>query len=366
MNHKTVEILMDLIRINSVSENSNSEIINYIEKYLDNFGFFHEKLTYIDSNGVEKINLISHRGDSPAHLAFLCHSDTVPLGSEEQTSPFIENGRVYGRGACDMKGPIAAMLLAIEDSDIKTPLTIITTSDEELGCEGASYIVENSNLLKKLTPKWGVTTEPTEFKPVYAHKGIGRLSVTAYGKAAHSSTLKGDSANFKIAPFISFVGQLREKYNSDKSYQNNMFDPPTNTLNMTISDFNCALNVTAEKSQCNICFRAMPEARTEDVIDEITKEAERLGLGTSSHLYNSLYTDPESSLVKISEEITQKKSETVAYLTDASTFSSLFPSIILGPGSITQAHTVDEYIEIDELIRGYEIYKELISRIESL
>lgn len=366
MNHKSVDILMDLIRINSVSENSNSEIITYIENFLTKHGFTHEKLTYIDSNGVEKCNLISHRGETRADLAFLCHSDTVPLATDSQIEPFIESNRVFGRGACDMKGPIAAMLLAIEESDTNTPLTVITTSDEELGCEGASYIVEHSNLLKKFIPKWGVTTEPTEFKPVYAHKGIGRLSVTAYGKAAHSSTLKGDSANFKLAPFMYFISQLREKYNSDKSYQNDLFVPPTNTLNMTISDFNCALNVTAKKSQCNICFRAMPEARTEDVIKEITAEAERLGLESSSHLYNSLYTDPESPLVKLSEEITGKKSETVAYLTDASTFSSMFPSIILGPGSINQAHTVDEYIDINELIKGYEIYKELISKSESL
>lgn len=358
----TTQILMDLIKFNTVSENSNSALISYIKEFLTKLGFTHELLIYKDHNGVEKSNLISHRGEESANLAFLCHSDTVPLANEEQLQPYTDDGKLYGRGSSDMKGPIAAMLMAIQDTEREIPLTVIITSDEEVGCEGASYIVEHSKLIKKYTPKWGIATEPTEFKPVYAHKGIGRISVTAYGKAAHSSTTKGDSANFKLAPFLYYISQLKEKYNSDKSFQNTMFNPPTNTINMTISDFNCAMNVTAERSRCNICFRAMPEARTEDVIKEITDEAEKLGLKTSSHLYNALYTDPESSIVKLAEQVTGNTSETVAYLTDASTFSALFPSIILGPGSINQAHTVNEFITIDDLHRGYEIYRELISQ----
>ncbi len=355
-----IDRAVDLIKINSVSSNSNREIIEYIGNLLDQNGFELEVLTYKDSNSVEKYNFVAKKGDKPNGLVFLMHSDTVPLAKEDQLEPYIENGRLYGRGSCDMKGPIAAALNAIIDTKSDETIVVVVTSDEETGCEGASFLARESILLKKIRPLWGIATEPTELKPVYAHKGIGQIVVTAYGKAAHSSTTEGDSANFKLIPFLHFISRLKEKYNIDKSYQNSIFNPPTNSLNITITDFNCAMNVTAAKSRCKICFRAMPDARTNDVIKEIEDEAKRLNLEVSSALYDSLHTDPESDFVKLAESISGNRGETVAYLTDASQFSSSFKSIILGPGSIKQAHTECEFIDIEELKQGYDIYKKII------
>lgn len=361
MKEMIIELTEKLIRMNSVSSNNNKQIVDFIRIFLTNLNFDSEVLTYIDPNGVEKYNLVSHRGNKDGGPVFLIHSDTVPLESESQLVPVLKDNKIYGRGACDMKGPAAAALLAIQNSTSKeSPLSVIVTSDEEIGCEGAEFVTMNSKLLKKYPPHWGITTEPTELTPVYAHKGLGQIIITAHGKAAHSSTSGGDNANFKMAPFLYFISQLKEKYNIDNTYQNSEFDPPTNTLNMTITDFNCALNVTAAKSRCKICFRAMPDARTEDVINEIITEARRLGMETSSILHDSMHTNPNSPFVLKAKEVTGKEPKTVAYLTDASQFSPIFSSIILGPGSIKQAHTSDEFIDIDELIMGYEIYKELL------
>lgn len=364
MREELIDLTKRLISINSVSNNSNKEVISLISNILEESGFENEFLTYIDDKNKEKINLVSRKGEGSGGLAFLIHSDTVPLFSEDQIDPYIEENKIYGRGACDMKGPAAAAILAgINCKDIKLPITYIVTSDEEIGCVGAEYIINNSKTLKNYPPSFGITTEPTELKPIYAHKGLGSITVTATGKAAHSSTDIGESANFKLAPFLYFISKLKEKYYMDKSYQNMNFNPPTNGFNMVISDFNCALNITAPKSRCKISFRAMPEAKSKDIIREIEDEADRLGLTSSSILYDSLYTDPDCNLVKKSEEVTQRKAETVPYLTDAFHFKNILKPIILGPGSIEQAHTKDEYIDIDQLVQGYNIYKELIQSI---
>ncbi len=361
MRNKIIELTKKLISMNSVSSNSNKEIIYFIDEMLIKAGFTSEILKYKDPNGIQKYNLVSRRGIGSGGLAFLMHSDTVPLASEDQLITIIKDNKLYGRGSCDMKGPIAAALLAIISSkETVKPLTIIITSDEEIGCEGAGFLVKNSKTLKQYPPEWGVATEPTELKPVYAHKGLAQIIITAHGKAAHSSTSVGVSANFKMAPFLYFISKLKEKYNVDSSYQNSEFDPPTNTLNMTLTDFDCALNVTAAKSRCKLCLRAMPNARTEEIIKEIITEAERLGLDSQWVLLDSLHTDPGSKFVKDAEIVTNRKAETVAYLTDASMFTPMIKSIILGPGSIKQAHTEDEFIDIDELVEGYEIYCKLI------
>ncbi|MGL1891694.1 MAG: M20/M25/M40 family metallo-hydrolase [Spirochaetaceae bacterium] len=364
MREKLITLTKKLIEINSVSSTCNKNIIDIYKELLVEAGYITELLTYKDPNNIDKYNLIARKGSGIGGLAFLIHSDTVPIAEDSGLFPKVVDNKLYGRGACDMKGPAAASVLAALQFEItKKPITFIITSDEEIGCEGAEFIAKHSKMLKDFPPQWGIATEPTELKPVYAHKGVGQIVVTAYGKAAHSSTNIGQSANFKMIPFMSFISGLKTKYDTDKTYQNSSFEPPTNTLNLTLSDFNCAMNVTAARSRCKICFRSMPDARTKDVIEEISVEAKRLGLEISSVLYDSLHTDPKSPVVTKSEKITGRKSETVSYLTDASQFSNIFQPIILGPGSIKQAHTTDEYIEINQLVEGFNIYKDIIEAL---
>lgn len=364
MKVKLIELTNRLISIDSVSKNSNKDIIDILYKIFTENDFSQELISYTDNNDIEKYNLIARKGDGSGGLAFLIHSDTVPLASNEQLIPTIKDNRIYGRGACDMKGPAAAAVLAaINSIDLNKPVTFIITSDEEVGCKGAGFIIENSTMLKNNPPQWAITTEPTELKPIYSHKGMGAISVKAEGLAAHSSTDEGSNANFKMAPFLYAVSKLKDKFYSDQSYQNSNFDPPTNGLNMVISDDNCQANITAPVSRCNISFRAMPDAKTKEVINEIEGEAVRAGLEFSSTLYQPLYTDPNSEIVKAAEKVTGIDSGTVPYLTDAFHFKNILEPIILGPGSIKQAHKKDEFIDIDELVKGYDIYKTLIEKM---
>ena len=130
-----------------------------------------------------------------------------PNWAKEEWEPFIpkiEDGRLIGRGSCDMKGPLAATIVACANVDtmaLKSPLYIVVAADEEVGYKGAINIIAESETLNAGWPKLGVVAEPTNLVPMYAHKGRSRLWVTAHGRAAHTSTDKGISANFLIAPF---------------------------------------------------------------------------------------------------------------------------------------------------------------------
>lgn len=358
MRKQLIELTKELISINSVSSNSNYKVIELCKKLLIESGYTTEYIKY--NNGEEKFNLVAQKGNKPGGIAFVIHIDTVPLHSETQLHPLIKENRIYGRGACDMKGPAAAALLAGTENEAEMTITYIITSDEEIGCVGAKYVVEESKLLKENTPDFAIVTEPTELIPIHAHKGLADIAVTAVGKAAHSSLDTGDNANFKIAPFLADIAELKQKYLSDPSYCNNDFIPKTNGLNMVISDNNCALNITAPFSRALISFRTMPDCKSKEVIEEIKETAENYGLSIVSNYIEPLYVTPDNIFVKKVEGITGKKAETVPYLTDAFRFKELFTPIILGPGSIKQAHTKDEYIGIDDLIKGYEIYTQLI------
>jgi len=367
MREKLIELTKELINTNSVSSNSNKSIIEIFIRLFKINNFDTEEINYLDDNGVKKYNLVARKGHKSGGLAFLIHSDTVPLANNSQLTPYIEDGKLFGRGACDMKGPAAASILAgVEEDNLNYSLTYIITADEEIGCFGADFVVKNSKLLKEFPPKWGIATEPTELVPIYAHKGLCSISVEADGIAAHSSTSIGESANFKMIPFLYYISKLKEKYNNDKSYQNMEFNPPTNTLNLTISDLNCAPNVTPAKSICKICFRTMPQSKTDEIITDIKNKAAELGLSFSYLLLDSIHSDPESIFVKTCKKLTNREPSTVAYLTDACHFSKILTPIVLGPGSIKRAHTKGEYIEVDELYTGYKLYRKILRELSRI
>ena len=121
--------------------------------------------------------------------------------------------KLYGRGSCDMKGPLAATMVAagkIDASQLKQPIYIVVTADEEIGLLGAKYVANNSVMLRDDKPVYGVIAEPTSMIPVYAHKGGQFVTVIAHGTAAHTSTDKGDSATFKLAPFMAEMAETAQ------------------------------------------------------------------------------------------------------------------------------------------------------------
>ena len=364
-----VQLTQDLVAIPSASQISNVPVSDYLQQWLDDSGFEIERYSYRDGYG-EKVILVAMKGEGSGGMAFCSHSDTVP-GQEEDWDPYdpvIRDGLMYGRGSCDMKGPLAATMIAaasVDPAKLKKPIYIVVTSDEELGLTGAKYLAEVSgNILDRLRPEYGIIAEPTSMSPVYSHKGYGRIFVTARGRAAHSSTGKGVSANFLIAPFLADMAEMARTFLTDESFMNHDFDPPSNGFNMVISDGECPINVTAPKSTCHLSFRAMPDSRVEDVIEMVSEKARSYDLEVEAVSSGPLYVAPDSELVKSALAATgNSKPTTVPYGTDGIYLQSMISQmVVLGPGDIGVAHTVGEYVPVAELNQAVDVYKTLIQQ----
>lgn len=359
-----VELTRELVAFDSVTRRSNREISDALEQRLRGLGFVVERLEFLDENGVPKVNLVARKGGGKGGLALISHSDTVPA-DEYLGDPFraeVRDGRLTGRGSCDMKGPLAATLVAaarFRPEELKRPVTIVVTADEETTGAGAEQVARESQLLKEV--RYGVVAEPTHLIPVYAHKGGLRIEVTARGRAAHSSTDEGINANFLIAPFLAEMAALAPRFKTEERYLNRLFDPPTNGWNMVISDGNTAANVTAAKSVCVLSLRPMPDDPTDEIVEQIRERAAHYGLEFAIRGSGPYLVSPDSPIVRAALAATGCDApQTVSYGTDAVKLRDVLEMVILGPGDIRQAHTIDEWIALDQLHAAVEVYSTLI------
>lgn len=363
-----LDLAKSLIAIPSASHRSNQEIADFLAALLSNLGFVVEPIVYADAIGECKTSLVARAGSGNGGLGLFAHSDTVPAESDEWAPffPVVQEGKLIGRGACDMKGPLAAAIAAaasFSSAQLRAPLTLVITSDEEEGYGGAYAVCAQSQLLTGGGwPPSGVVTEPTRLRPVYAHKGMLRVTVTAEGVAAHTSTGRGVSANFLIAPFLAEMTNLAEQFSHDVRFMNGEFDPPTNGFNMVIDDGGCPHNVTAAKTVCTLTLRTMPDDHRDEALALITASAERHGLAFSSSAFDPVYTPRESDIVGAAIAATGAQPETAPYGTEAAVYKDFTSLVVLGPGSIEQAHTPGEWIEVSELQEAVSVYRRLIGR----
>lgn len=364
-----IELTKALVNIPSVSRWSNAAVSDFAQEQMELAGCTVERVDYVDPNGELKVSLVGQIGSGRGGLAFFSHSDTVP-GQEDAWAAFeatVEEGRLYGRGSCDMKGPFAATLMAAAASDLdrlQQPVFVVLTADEEIGGYGAKQVVAESKLLAQAGTRFGVVAEPTELVPIYAHKGVCQIIVTARGRAAHSSTDLGVSANFLIAPFLAEMAELKDELMQDTSYMNQAFVPPTNGFNMVLDDGGGPTNVTTAKSICTLSFRPMPDDRTHELLDQITASAEARGFEVNSRFLKPFSVPVDSDIVLAACEATGfDRAHTVPYGTDAFFLQEKFKLVVLGPGDIGLAHTVGEYIPVEELERAVEVYSQMIARL---
>jgi acetylornithine deacetylase len=362
-----VALTQELVAINSVSQWSNVEITERLSNLLEQGRFEVEWLEFVDVNGERKASLVARKGKGAGGLGFFSHSDTVP-GTGWERDPFsseIHNGRVLGLGSCDMKGPLAATLVAalsIEERKLRQPLYVVVTADEEITGLGAQQVAQESRLFQSGWPTYGVIAEPTQLVPVYAHKGGGRVIVTAHGTAAHTSTDRGISANLLIAPFLAEVADYAKQFKLDPTFMNQEFDPPTNGFNMVLDDGSCKANITAARTVCTLSFRPMPNDRSHELITIITQMAERYGFEVRSFMNPPFYVSPDAPVVLAALEATgANRPGTVAFGSDSVTFRHYLQLVLLGPGNIAHAHSIDEHVDIRQLVKATEIYRRLIS-----
>ena len=369
---KALRYAKRLIGFDSTSNLSNRLISKYLEMKLTKHGFVVEKIEYLDSQKVPKVNLVAKKGGGHGGLAYFSHSDVVPAVKwfSPKFGPFepaVARERLYGRGSCDMKGSIACMLTAAQSfawDDLKQPLYFVVTADEETGFHGAKCVVDESKLYREIAEHQtkAIIGEPTSLEVVHAHKGSVEILATSRGIAGHSSSRKNVSANLAMIPFLAEMKAIHDEVESDLKWQNDMFDPPTLTWNINIKDDAQALNVTAGKSKCQMYLRPMPGIDVDPLITRVRTAGEKHDVKVRVKKWgNTFFTSPGSEFVQQSLKLAHRpKSKTVSYGTDGGIFTEIADKIVFGPGSIEQAHTINEWIALEQLSLGTEMYAKMI------
>jgi acetylornithine deacetylase len=321
--------------------------------------------------------------DAPVVL-FDAHQDTVPVEGMtiEPFRPVVREGRLFGRGACDIKGGMAAMLAAIarlaKERPKQRPTVLMScTVNEEHGFTGARGLCElwrpvdasaaavAQTMLRETRPDCVIVAEPTELQIVVAHKGMVRWQCRTKGRAAHSSVPdRGANAIFRMTPVL----QALERYQSElaaTAAEHPLCGKPT----LSVGTIRGGISVNTVPDSCTIEIdrRLLPEddpARVyREVIDYVARHVEQAdyiehlppimqsrGLSEAG---NAALADHLAAAVR-EVQGTAKKSG-VPFGTNATAFGALFPTVVFGPGSIAQAHTADEWVELEQVERASEI-----------
>ncbi len=369
---KTLRYAKRLVGFESTSHLSNRMISKYLQMKLTKHGFVVEKIEYRDRNRVRKVNLIAKKGSGHGGLAYFGHTDTVPAEDWFSTKygpfePAVARERLYGRGSCDMKGSIACILTAGQRfnwDELKQPLYIVLTADEEIGFTGAKYIVEESKTFREMVEYGtkGIVGEPTSLEIVHAHKGSCVITVTSRGKAAHSSTDFGKNSNLAMIPFLGEMKKIHDEIETDKKWHNEDFNPPSPSWNIIVNDNNSAANIKSAETICQIYTRPMPDIDIGELIRRTRYTANQCGLEINVQETNHCFsTNPQSEFVQDALKLVHRREPmTVPFGTDGGVFSEMENLIVFGPGSVAQAHTRDEWISIEQLTMGTEMYAKMI------
>ena len=366
----SIRILTDLIAFKTISGENNSSLINYCDKILKDLGAESFKTFDKDEKRVNLFATIKAKkpnGKTPIILSG--HTDVVPVSKSWSTDPFkatIKDDKLFGRGSCDMKGFIACTLAyapIYSKSNLDRDIHFSFTFDEETACQGAPILIEE---LKKRNIKNGICIvgEPTNMKIIDGHKGCYEYTTYFEGLAGHGSAPdKGVNAVEYAARFIDKLLKLREIL-KDKTPKNSVFNPPYTTLQIGGISGGIARNVIADK--CKVDWELRPVIKEDGIFvnSEIDKFVNEELLPEMKKVY------PKSSIKKevigeiigfdreekseacelISSITGDNSREVVSFGTEAGLFQEIgISTVVCGPGSIEQAHKVDEFIKLDEL-----------------
>jgi acetylornithine deacetylase len=360
-----VETLRRLIAFDTVSRNSNLELISYAANLLEAAGA-RLRLSY-DELGA-KANLFASIGpDRDGGYVLSGHTDVVPVdGQTWSSNPFaadIRDSRLYGRGSADMKGFIAAALALLPEFaalDLKLPLHFAFSYDEEVGCVGVRRLLDD---LKSagIKPALAIIGEPTSMRVVAAHKAGAVIETVATGREGHSSApSKGANAVMMAGEFIASLGALADQLKEDRDEH---FDPPYTTVQASVFSGGTAVNVLAREARVIWEYRALPDRDTAEILARVTARAAailpcyRTGAPEADFAtrvqaaYPGLVRDDASPAVRVACALSGSNDvHTVSYGTEAGLFQQAgIPAVVCGPGSIEQAHKADEFVELDQL-----------------
>lgn len=369
---RALEILQTLVGFDTTSRLSNLELVEWVETYLDSHGVAHRRAPNHDGS---KSNLLATVGPGVEGGVVLSgHTDVVPVdGQAWITDPFVltekADGRIYGRGTCDMKGFLALALAAVQDlaaAGARKPVHLAFSYDEEIGCLGAPDLIR---LIEAELPRPAlvVVGEPTNMEAVSGHKGISTFTVTVNGKEAHSSqTHLGVSAIMEAIPLLASLKALAAKLEAEAD-PDSLFAPQHATLTVGLLNGGTAGNILARECQFQFDLRCPPGQDPLKVLEPFYAE-----VAATDRRLKALYPEAGAKIVQRSgtPPLSPEKdgaaeafarrlagdngpARVVPYAAEAGQFQEAgFSTVICGPGSIDQAHQANEYVERAQMERG--------------
>lgn len=356
-------ILADLVAIPDLPGQSNARMAACVQEHMARFGV---ECAAIAGPEGDRVNLFATIGprDVPGYI-LSGHMDVVPVeGQVWQTDPFHlceQDGRLYGRGATDMKGFLAcmiAMVPAFQAMELKRPIHLAFSYDEEIGCRGVGHMI---NALPTLctAPLGCIVGEPSDMRPVLSHKGKHAVELLIEGRAAHSSQPElGLNAIYAAAELMLFIRDLSARLAKDGRFDAR-FSPPSSTVVAGVVRGGTAVNIIPDRCALQMEVRSVPGQSPQTITAEVlTRLAQLVDEGKAlsvSHgdlsSYPALPPPDDRALADLIERTSgQPALQSVSYGTEAGLFHAAgVPSIICGPGSITRAHRPDEYVTREEL-----------------
>ncbi len=377
------EILDRLVGFNTVSANSNLELIDWVEDYLGGHGVTAHRVYNADRS---KANLYANIGPEVAGGVILSgHTDVVPVeGQTWDTDPFKvveKDGRLYGRGTCDMKGFDALALAAVPVAlkrGVKRPIQIALSYDEEVGCIGAPFMI--SEMRKTLPPAEAVIVgEPSMMKAVSGHKGGVGFDVHMRGFEVHSSLMHtGVSAIMEAAKLIDWANQQNAQLMAaEPSALAAQFDPPFTTVHVGMISGGTAHNITALDCNFGLSFRVVPGEDPDDwraaflaKVAEVEAGMKAIhpdaGITARDHFdVPGLRPEEDGPAEHLVRRLTgDNGTHVVSYGTEAGQFQREdYSAIICGPGDIAQAHQPNEFLSIDQFQQGAAFMERLVDHL---
>ena len=366
----SLKILSDLIAFKTVSGEDNNSLINYCDEILNKLGATSFK-TYDDEK--KRVNLFATlKANIPSKkkpIIFSGHTDVVPVSKDWNTDPFvatIKDEKVFGRGTCDMKGFIACTLAyapIFSKTNLDRDIHFSFTFDEETACQGAPLLI---NELKRKGMNSGICIvgEPTSMKIIDAHKGCYEYTTYFKGLAGHGSAPdKGINAVEYAVKYISKLIELREILKT-KVPKNSIFDPPYTTIQIGGISGGIARNVIADRCQVDWEMRPVIKKDGEFVNNEMDKYVSTKLLPEMTKVFPKSLIKKEiigeiigfnrlekSEACEFISSLTGDNSrEVVSFGTEAGLFQEIgISTVVCGPGSIEQAHKIDEFVTLDQI-----------------
>lgn len=370
MKPRVLEILKRLIAFDSVSSESNMALIEYVRDVLATKGI--ESLIVKDESG-KKANLFASTGPREQPGILLSgHTDVVPVAGQAWTKPpfeaTVQDGRVYGRGSCDMKGFIAlAVDLMLDAADLKLsrPLQLALSHDEEIGCVGVRRLIDVLDLAP-LRPFLCIVGEPTQMQFAIGHKGKSSYRTYCRGQEAHSSLApQAVNAIHLASDFMSVLRDSQRRIQREGT-QDAAYDVPYSTVHIGRIEGGKALNIVPNLCTLEFEFRNLPSDDPDLLLTELRERAEALvreAKQVSSvaaidievmNEYPGLDTHPSVEAVRLLHSFAAPGTQhiKVSFGTEGGLFANRLnvPVVVCGPGSIEQAHKPDEFVEDSQMV----------------